>query len=370
MRDRDESEARRRPLLFERFPALERSIAWMPLATVPTPVEPCTALEPYLEYTKHGVAVFMKRDDLAGRAYGGNKVRRYEFLLADARARGARTLFTLGGIASTQATATAVLGREAGFAVRMVLYDQPVTRFAREALCIDALYGAEMIRASNFVTGAARLAYELARAPRGSGYLVPPGASTPRPNLGYLDALFELEQQVHAGACPRPDAIVLPTGSSGTLAALALGARYIGWSTEVIGVRIAPWIATNALTVGRTVRATARYVCARAGIDPKRFEGARYRLEHGFIGPGYGYPTPGAIEGIHAWHTLTGVDGEVTYSGKALWALKSIVQRPEWRGKTLLLWNTLSTPRPAVTAEARAKVPRAFDSVFVGEPVC
>jgi D-cysteine desulfhydrase len=360
--------------LFDRWPVLEATVPWMPLARVPTAVEPCDALDAYLGHKTLGVSVWMKRDDLVSPVYGGNKVRRYEFLLADARARGARALYTLGGLASTQATATAVLGREAGFSVRMVLYDQPFTRFAREALMTNALHGASMTRAGNFVTGAARLAWEMSRAPKGSAYLVPPGASTPLPNLGYLDAFIELEAQVRAGECPRPDAIVLPTGSSGTLAALALGARYAGWDTVVIGARIAPWVATNAVTVGLTVRSTARFVVKKTGEARRRFEGARYRIEHGFIGPGYGHPSPEAIEGARAWEQLTGATGEVTYSGKALWALRSLVQRPEWQGKTLLLWNTLSTPRPALTkdnrGEARALVPRAFDDVFEGEVPC
>lgn len=361
---------RTRPLLFDRWPALEGNVPWMPLAHVPTPVQPVDALDAYLGHRARGVSVYMKRDDLVSPLYGGNKVRRYEFLLAQARAQGARTLYTLGGLASTQATATAVLGKSAGFDVRMVLYDQPVTSFAREALLTNAAHGASMVRASNFATGALRLAYELARAPRGDAYLVPPGASTPLPNLGYLDAFFELEQQVNAGECPRPDAIVLPTGSSGTLAALALGARYAGWDTVVIGARIAPWIATNDVTVGYTVRSTARYVAKRGGVDPRRFEGARYRIEHGFIGPGYGHPTREAIEGVAQWAKLTGVPGEVTYAGKALWALREIVQRDEWAGKTLLLWNTLSTPRPAIPEGTREKVPRAFDDVFEGPVPC
>jgi len=271
-----------------------------------------------------------------------------------------------GGLASTQSTATAVLGRELGFAVHLVLYNQPVTEFAREALCINAQAGAVMQRSRNFVTAAARLAWELGRARKGAAFLIEPGASSALANLGYIDAMLELDAQVRAGECPRPDAIVVPAGSSGTLAAIALGCRLLRWDTRAIGVRIAPRIATNRITIGHRARATARLLIERAGVEPAALRGAKWEVLQGFIGPGYGYPTPEAIEGAHAWKTLTGASGEVTYSGKQLAALRALVREPSLRGKTVLLWNTLSTPRPALGPHARSSVPAEFASVFEG----
>jgi|LNFM01.1.fsa_nt_gb D-cysteine desulfhydrase len=361
--------ARDHPLLFERWPKLAETVPWMRLAQTPTRVERCDAIEGYTEHRAHDVDLWMKRDDLVSPNYGGNKVRRYEFLFAKARAQGATALWTLGGLASTQATATAVHGRAQGFDVNMVLYDQPVTEFAREALCINAAVGANMIRAHNFVTGAFRLWRELRRAPKGSAFLIEPGASSARANLGYVDAMLELAAQVDAGECPRPDAIVVPAGSAGTLAAIALSLRMLRWDTEAIGVRIAPWIATNKLTIGYRVRSTARFLVGRGGADPSSFEGAKWTVMQGFLGPGYGAPTAAAIEGAAAWKTLTGATGEVTYTGKQLAALRVLCRDPRFRGKTILLWNTLSTPRPTVGPSARSLVPPAFASVFEGPVV-
>ncbi len=357
---------RQRPLVFERWPALEARVPWMPIATTPTPVERCHAIESFAHHREHNVDVWMKRDDLVCDRYGGNKVRRYEFLFARARARGARCLYTLGGLASTQSTATAVLGKALGFDVRLILYDQPVTEFAREALCINALAGASMKRSSNFVTAAARLGYELLRAKKGEAFLIEPGASSALANLGYIDAMLELAAQVERGECPRPDAILVPAGSSGTLAAIALAARILRWDTRAIGVRIAPRIATNALTIGHRVRSTARLLARVGGCDESDLRGARWEVLQGFNGRGYGYPTPEAIEGARAWKTLTGATGEVTYSGKQLAALRWLVRDPSLAGKSVLLWNTLSTPRPAISSEARAMVPAEFRAVFDG----
>jgi D-cysteine desulfhydrase len=348
---------RRTPLLFDALPALARRVPWRQLAHLPTPVARCDAIAGWLGRAD----VWMKRDDLASPLWGGNKVRRYEFVLAKAEAERATRLVTAGGLASTQVVATALFGKVLGFRVRVVFFEQPITRFAKYTLLIGADSGAELIWGGNYLTTTIRMISALARDRREGNYLILPGASDPISNLGYVDAMLELAEQVERGELPRPDAIVLPTGSSGTLAALALGAAWLGWDTEIVGVRIAARWATNALSIGMVIAATDRFL-QRA--DPGRWKGlrrqVRWSLRHDAVGQGYGYPTPGAIEGIERLRTLTGAPGEVTYSGKALDGLRTILREPRWHGKNVLLWNTLSTPRPSVSPDAREKVPRAL----------
>lgn len=342
------------PRLFGALPSLAEKLAWMPLAHLPTPVERLSAIAGWLGTER----AWMKRDDLSSPLYGGNKVRRYEFVLAEAKRKGKTRLVTAGGIASTQAMATALFGRALGFQVRIVLFDQPITAFAKHALLVDADAGAELIAGGNYVTTTLRTTRAMLRG-RKDNELILPGAANPLANLGYIDAMLELDAQVKAGELPRPDVIVLPTGSSGTLAALALGAAYLGWDTEILGVRITTALATNRLTVGQIVRATDRYLAAVAPSHwrPKR-RTARWSLDGSALGPGYGHPTPEAVEAIEQVRLLTGEPGEVTYSGKALAALRRIVRKRP--GQNVLLWNTLSTPRPSPPPEARDKVPRSL----------
>ena len=303
----------------------------------------------------------MKRDDLASPLYGGNKVRRYEFLLADAKAKDARRIVTAGGIASTQVMATALFGAELGLAVTAVLFDQPVTQFARESVLGFAEAGAELVRGGGYVMTAVRALLALRREP--ASYFIMPGAADPLANLGYVDAMLELAGQVARGEAPQPDVIVLPTGSSGTLAALALGAAHLGWKTEVVGVRITTQLVCNRLTVGWVIGRTDRFLAQDPRWKPRRRE-VRYRLHGDELGPGYGYPTPSALDGAARWSDLTGARGEVTYSGKALAALRVLASTPAYAKKTILLWNTLSTPRPSPSDAARARVPRSLDWVF------
>jgi len=353
---------RTRPLLFDAFPALAEKVPFVPLAHAPTAVEPCNAIGDWLGRRE---GVFMKRDDLVSPLYGGNKVRRYEYVLADARARGARRIVTAGGLASTQAMATTLFGRALGFEVSVVLFDQPVTAFARESVRALAAAGADLVYGGGYARTAWRTFAELRR--NRNAYLVLPGAAGPLANLGYIDAMLELHEQVARGEAPRPDVIVLPTGSSGTLAALALAAAHLGWPTEIVGVRITTALACNRLTIGAVMRETDRFLARHEPRWKPARSRTRFTLFGGALGRGYGHPTPEAIEGAAQVARLTGAHGEVTYSGKALAALRTLVHEPRHAGKTFLLWNTLSTARPPAPADA--PVPPSFAWMFEGDAV-
>lgn len=346
------------PRIFDAIPAMRASVPWRPLCHLPTAVEPCDAIADVLG----GARVWAKRDDLVSPVYGGNKVRRFEFVFADLEARGARRIVTTGGVASTQVTATARFGEALGLPVRAVLFDQPITRFAREAVLTNLAAGAELIHGGGYLPSAWRTWRALRDDP--SARLLLPGASHPLANLGYLDAMLELDAQVRAGEMPRPDVIVVPTGSSGTLAALSLGAAWLGWDTEVIGVRITALAACNRLTVSLVAAATRRFV---ARFDPAfaRLR-PRFSLFHGAIGPGYGAPSPEAIAGVALMQRLTGHPGEVTYSGKAIAALRALAAMPRHRDKTFLFWHTLSSVRPPIPSGTEALVPPALRHVFEG----
>ncbi|AUX23610.1 hypothetical protein SOCEGT47_041370 [Sorangium cellulosum] len=348
--------------LFAELPELARQVPWRPLAHAPTPVVPCAAIEGYLGRG----GVWTKRDDRISPLYGGNKVRRFEFLLADAERRGARTLVTVGGLASTQVTATAIFGRALGFAVTAVLFDQPVTRFARRALLADAESGAALVHGGGYATTALRALRAHGRADR--PYFILPGASSALPCLGYVDAMLELAEQVRRGEAPRPDRIVVPTGTGGTVAGLALGAAMLGWPTTIVGVRITERIASNRAVVRYEIGSMMRYLARRAPrFTRRRLPDVRFEIDPRAVGPGYGAPTPASIAAIPEVERLIGVPGEVTYSGKALAALREIGrERP---GETILLWQTLSSARAAADAApvGPEALPPAFARFFEGD---
>jgi 1-aminocyclopropane-1-carboxylate deaminase/D-cysteine desulfhydrase-like pyridoxal-dependent ACC family enzyme len=338
---------RSQPLLFAEYPELSRTIPWIPLVQGPTPVELCTAITPYLGRSD----VWMKRDDRISPIYGGNKIRRFEFLFADAREKGRRTLLTVGGLASTQVLATVLLGRAMGFDVQATLFEQPVTSFARRAMLTGLSGGGTLVHGGGYVSTAYRAwkAYRGAEDP----YFIFPGASSPLAILGYVDAMLELGEQVRLGEMPRPDYIVVAAGSGGTLAGLAIGAALLDWPTIPVGVRITDLIACNRPVIRFRIRETIRYLARHARAFPdKRAARAQFLLDHSAAGKGYGYLTKEGVEAIPEIERLIGVPGEVTYSGKAVAALRRFCSKHP--GKTILFWNTLSSAElqpPAVGPE-------------------
>lgn len=348
--------------LMAEFPRLRGAIPWISLTAGPTPVEPCSKIATYLGRSD----VWMKRDDAIHPVFGGNKIRRFEHILADAQRQGAREIVTVGGLASTQVTATILLGKSLGFEVTSVLFDQPVTAFARSSLLIQASSGGRLIYGGGYLRTTFHTLSKLWR-DRKSVYFVPPGASGPLANLGYVGAAFELADQVRRGDMPRPDVIVVPAGSGGTAAALCLGARLLGWDTTIVAVRITERIVCNRATLNALVELTKAYLAQRVGGLARRSSSkAHIEMDHLSAGRGYGHPTPDAIAACSVVEQLLGVPGEITYSGKALVGLRRVCAA--YPGKTILLWNTLSSvwPEPTMLPD-ELDVP--FRRFFQGETV-
>lgn len=332
----------RRPPLFEVFPELRGAVPFRPLVFAPTKVERITRTHYFGRED-----LWIKRDDMVSPLYGGNKVRRFEFLLADAEEKGRRTLVTAGGLASTQVTATILFGKALGFEVAAVFFDQPMTDFLRRALALDAAAHAVLVYGGSYTATMWRgwRTYRSLDRP----YLIAPGASSPLALLGYLDAMMELGEQVERGEMPRPDRIVLPAGSGGTAAAIALGCSILGWPTIVTAVRITEAFACNRAILHLWIERTRAFLKRRSPTFAKmRLPAAQFDIDGSALGEGYGYPTPEAEEAIEPIREMIGAAGEVTYSGKAVAALKRIAaDRPN---ETILLWNTLSSRRPELPA--------------------
>lgn len=332
--------ASREPLLHGELPHT-RAFSFEPLLHGPTPVTPLDALSGWLGRGD----VYAKRDDLAHPLYGGNKVRKFEWLLGEARARGATDLVALGAIASTQVTATATLGRALGYRVHAVLFEQPMTAFARRAVRANHAVGLAQTFGGSMPAAAVR-ALRLHRQLGASSFAMLPGASTPLPNLGFIDAALEVGEQVRRGEAPRPDAVIVPAGTCGTAVGLAIGFRLLGWDTEVVAVRIAPRAGCNEGLVKLVDYLTVRAISRRSPRFAGRLRGgARVTMDHAACGEGYGFPTPEAIDGAARLAAITGYPGEITYTGKALAAVKRLAGGRLAKARSIWVWNTL-TQRP------------------------
>jgi len=236
----------------------------------PTPVERLDAL------STPTCDLWVKRDDLTHPLYGGNKVRKLEHLLRDAKARGKTRIVTVGAVGSHHVLATTIFGARAGLSVEAMLVPQRTTDHVREVLRADLSQGLLAHRARTYVGAALGMVARMGQ----RTYLIPMGGSTVVGSMGYFDAARELKKQIDEGAMPEPDVAVVTVGSGGTAAGLAAGFAALGMKTRVIGVVVA--------TPPFAVRWLTRWLMKRC------FAGSsadRVLFTSRYLGAGYGEPT-------------------------------------------------------------------------------
>jgi D-cysteine desulfhydrase len=339
--------------LFTRYPGLRDRLSWIPLATLPTPVE---AWPPSPEFPGR---LFVKRDDLTSPLYGGNKVRKLEYLLAAARERDARALVTVGGLGTNQGLALALHGRAAGFAVEVSLAPQPIIP-AVVANLRGMLAAGASLRFARSGPGCLWGAWRAMRARRAAGerpYFIPAGASTSLSTLGYIAAGLELAAQVEEGLLPPPDRIFVAAGTCGTAAGLVAGCRLARLPTRVTAVQVYHRYTANRWTIVRLARRAIALLRGLDGDVPNlEIAAGDFDLLTDFLGPGYGAPTPEA-EAAVAW-AAPRFRLETTYTGKTLAAYLASAAA-DGGAPTVLFWNTYNS----------AEFPQASDLGLVPEPL-
>jgi D-cysteine desulfhydrase len=307
------------------------------LGSYPTTVQKLEAL------SNGNTEFWVKRDDAAGRAYGGNKVRKLEKLLAKAIAQGARRTLTFGPAGSHLVVATSFYGPQLGLKAAAILTSQPFSDHAVDNLRVGVAQGLEPYGAPSF----AHLPIVFARARRKGDFIIGPGASNPLGASGFVDAARELDAQIKSGLLPAPDLIVVACGSGGTAAGLLAGMTALNLPTKVLAVRV-----VSALFMGRwRVLWLARRIARTCGFDVSLSRlGQALQITGDFVGPGYGRETVTGREATRVAAAL-GLTLDPTYTSKAFAAALDVVRSK--RVRRVLYWHTLSSaPLDAVLKRA------------------
>ncbi len=235
------NQAAYRLALFDEYPAIADKLPWTPIGILPTPVQEAPSLADALGIGR----MFIKRDDLTHPLYGGNKVRKLEFILADAVRKGYKKVITVGGIGSNHVLATTIHAVEKGMGTICVLTSQPVTEHVKHNMFCDIHYGAEMHLADGYtgmVATALKLMAQITIKDGMPPYFIPMGGSAVTGVVGYVNAAFELKRQIEEGAMPEPDFIFVAVGTAGTTSGLITGCRAAGLKTRIIGVKVTDWV--------------------------------------------------------------------------------------------------------------------------------
>jgi len=314
---------------------LPASLPIVPLAAFPTPVEELLNLRDML--SAGGTAtiprLLVKRDDAIGFAFGGNKVRKLQLVAADALKHGADTLITSGGVQSNHARVTAAAAAKLGMKSVLVANGVPPKRPSANAL-LDRLLGAEIryVAERSLRAPAMEAAAEELRLQGRRPYVIPIGASTPLGAAGFVQAVFELLQQIEP-----PDLIIHSTSSGGTQAGLIAGCTLAGVHTRVIGVSADE----PSAILERDIRVILDGLEPLLGLESGSFTSTEIVVDDSFVGGGYGIPTEASTEAIGVLARREALFLDPTYTSKAMAALMAGCRRGKFSAiGSLLFWHT------------------------------
>ncbi|MFT4064442.1 D-cysteine desulfhydrase family protein [Paraburkholderia sp.] len=280
----------------------------------PTPIQHLPRLSAHLG----GADIYVKRDDVTGLGGGGNKLRKLEFLIGEALARGADTIITVGARQSNHARLTAAAAARIGLECELVL-TRTVPRFDHDYIengniVLDALFGArvhDLPGSANALQFAEDRANELRTQGR-NVYVCPLGGSSPTGCLGYVDCAAEIVAQSHARGLPF-DRIVVPNGSSGMHAGLVAGFVAMGLDPSNIDAFTVLGNASHAhATTLDKANQTVQLIAANLRVERDAIS-----IDEAQLGPGYGMPTDSMRAAVRLMASKEGLLLDPVYSGKA-----------------------------------------------------
>ena len=305
-----------------------------------------TPLEPMERLSKHlsGPRLWIKRDDCTGLAGGGNKVRKLEFLMADALAKGADAIITHGAVQSNHVRQTAAIAAKLRLRCHVLLEErvsgEDADYYYNGNVLLDNLLGASLtcVPVGTDMSQAMQGVADELRGRGANPYLIPGGGSNQVGALGYVNAVLELLSQVNSMGL-RIDRIIHATGSAGTQAGLVAGMAMTSSRIRILGIGVR---APEAIQQ-QNVLTLARWTASHLGIEGRVSE-SDVLVNCSYIGAGYGVPTREALEAIKTLAQTESVLLDPVYSGKAMAGLIDLVKKGHFgREENIVFWHTGGT---------------------------
>jgi len=299
-------------------------------AHLPTPIE----ILPRLTEALGGPRLLVKRDDQTGLAFGGNKIRKLEFLIADAQTQGAQMLITAGAVQSNHCRQTAAAAARFGFECTLVLTGDPPGQISGNLL-LDHLFGAEIVWAEKSQREVVlQQTFDQAQREGHKPYLVPYGGSNPVGALGYA---FAVEEFVGQGM--DADWIVFASSSGGTQAGLVLGARLFGYKGKILGISVDEPERVLQERVVKLASETAEGLGKRIEFSPDEI-----LVNADYNTAGYGVLTEAEREAIHLFARYDGLLLDPVYTGRAAAGMIDLIRKGFFKkDETALFWHTGGT---------------------------
>lgn len=313
------------------------------LATLPTPLQDASRLREALGGPDRCPRILIKRDDLTGLAFGGNKARKLEFLVADAMNQRSTVLITTGAVQSNHARMTAAAARLAGMNAALVLTSADDHPDVQGNLLLDRLLLADvrlLLPDSGKTPDEAM--EEIAEQLESKGerpYIIPGGGSNAIGAFGYVAATLELAGQL-VELCVAPKRLYYASGSRGTQAGLVLGAKLYNAPYQVYGVAVSPGTGERSTRAAVIVQQAAALLGKDVSVTV-----ADLVHDEAYAGPAYGVPTEGCLEAIALLARHEAIFLDPVYSGKAMAGLIDHIRQGVFApSDTVVFLHTGGTP--------------------------
>ena len=300
-------------------------------AHLPTPVHKLERLTEELG----GPDLWIKRDDLTGHAFGGNKIRKLEYLIADAQANKTDTLVTAGAVQSNHCRQTAGAAARFGMDCVLVLEGRQKAEPAGNVL-LDLLFGAEISWAQDReLKQALQETFDSVAQSERTPYLVPFGGSNPIGSAGYVEAMGEfLDQGIEI------DRIITPVTSGGTLAGLLAGAQIHGFEGEITAIRIGRYEGSVHEKLAVHAKETAALFGEQIEVDPNEID-----VREAYMVPGYAVLTDLERDAITTFARLEGILLDPVYTGRTAGGMLDLIRSGQiGSSERVLFWHTGGTP--------------------------
>jgi D-cysteine desulfhydrase len=344
--------------LFEQFPAMQKSLPHITLCTLPTPVRKLTTLQEELtrlNKLEAGTELFVKDDNFSTIDFSGNKPRKLEFLLADAKAKSCEEIITTGSAGSNFGCATAVFAAQLGFKSCLCIYSpQPNTTYLLRNALWATHAGAEFILCNNRDERKelCTIAMQKAAAPGSKTYFIPGGGSNALGTIGFVNAAFELKEQIDAGLVPCPDEIFITFGSGGSVTGLLLGLKAAKLPCHVTATCVVNdpdktayndiqqlFVETNTLLQQHD---SSFPLCTLTSSD--------VTIDHDHFYGGYGQMSKEEALAIELLYNTEQIKTDGTYAGKTLTTMLDRLH--QHKGKKVLFWNTFCSGMERINLDA------------------
>lgn len=333
----------------ERTEKARRLLGGLPkvqLGFFPTPLHRLDRLSGQL-----GVELYIKRDDFTGISlFGGNKIRKLEYLIGDAQAKGCEYVFTFGATQSNHAMQTVCACRRRGLkpVIYLVAIVSPDESDVRSNLLLDKILGAEVhiveIREGETEEEAEERSFVLAReqmarleAEGHRCYEVPMGGASDVGSVGFIDGYVELEEQLEAAGL-HADYIFHGTGTGGTMAGLQAGRKLMGSDAELISINVS---AKDDGYPARCAELANRSLALIGAEDVKVDAQTDIHTDLSYYLPGYEIPNEAASEAIRLLAREEGLFVDPVYTGKAFAGMLDYIRSGRVpKGSTVVFWHT------------------------------